>query len=715
MNWHTAFFRNNILYFIPVTIYSLLFLLPTLGMNNVCDGASNEILFSQESLRTIIFKNKWDDQSPLYFVILHFWLKFFSSDPYWYRIISLLTVLITGRIFFSIGLLITKRPLASLGISFLFLVSPLATWSVYYGRMYPLIILLTSTSILYIFRYIEYKKLLDLGLFVLSNVLLIYTHFFGFFLAAFFFTYWIIVKIINYYSSHKSNFKPSELLIDFVDFFYALAIIQILILPQTLRMGILLTSLPAPHGKSMSFSLDEFIPTIANFLLIQRLHPSELAEIKQYLNYIIFTLSGFLFFSGLRHLKKHMLFCFLLFLPGSVILIYLFGTGLDFRDRYFMYLAPFLFIGIGLGAFSTLRVPNWFFLNTIYRGFTVISLLFLLTLFFFMSKERTRFRDYEYAKLAMLADRVISGKTNAYITPGSGVGMPVVAAQYQNLNKQLQTVSSNHVSTRKIFDKELSDREDFIFYNFGGKNQESILREKKLLKNGYQTLRFDLHRISADLFFADSISKLNSLVEKSTLDGEYNSSTIVDWTLKSISREMLRHSHIQSLFTSRIYKGGKTETPVFVATQNGFYPEWNFGERYWKNVKLTNMTVNGITREVIWAHPIEKSTLIVAFPEIHINNWLRIIHAIGANTKYINEVDVEVFLNNTRVAGFSSPNKAGWISEIISTREWSGKNVSITLLIRCKLQTYAHFGFNFTHHSNEPKPVRNKGILHKDP
>ena len=56
------------------------FWLQRLGVNDLDDAASNEVIFARQPLATLLFDVKWPDQSPVYFVLLHFWGRLGESS-----------------------------------------------------------------------------------------------------------------------------------------------------------------------------------------------------------------------------------------------------------------------------------------------------------------------------------------------------------------------------------------------------------------------------------------------------------------------------------------------------------------------------------------------------------------------------------------------------------------------------------------------------------
>src|SRR5437773_2079914 len=60
-----------------------------LGVADLDDSASNEILFVRRPLWTVVSALPWTDQSPLFFALLHFWRKL-GEDPAAIKALNLL-------------------------------------------------------------------------------------------------------------------------------------------------------------------------------------------------------------------------------------------------------------------------------------------------------------------------------------------------------------------------------------------------------------------------------------------------------------------------------------------------------------------------------------------------------------------------------------------------------------------------------------------------
>ena len=64
--------------------------LQRIGINDYNDAQANELIFSRNSLATILFDMKWADQSPLNFIVTHAWLAVFPESPFSLRCINVL-------------------------------------------------------------------------------------------------------------------------------------------------------------------------------------------------------------------------------------------------------------------------------------------------------------------------------------------------------------------------------------------------------------------------------------------------------------------------------------------------------------------------------------------------------------------------------------------------------------------------------------------------
>lgn len=176
--------RNYATYYLPLFFILLNILVKGLflGSNSLGGDEPFSVFHSQQSLDNLfeIFQN--ENNPPLHFLVLHYWIKFFGISELSVRIPSLifssLTVLFIyriGRQFFNLRVAIYA--------SIIFTFSTYQVVFAHEARAYALMGLLTAVSMFYYLKIIvvKNKNKWNSYWFLLANILLIYTHFFGFF------------------------------------------------------------------------------------------------------------------------------------------------------------------------------------------------------------------------------------------------------------------------------------------------------------------------------------------------------------------------------------------------------------------------------------------------------------------------------------------------------------------------------------------------------
>ncbi|WP_430404989.1 glycosyltransferase family 39 protein [Fluviicola sp.] len=153
-----------------------------LGSNSLGGDEPFSVYHSQQSLSNLfaIFQN--ENNPPLHFILLHYWIKFFGISELSVRLPSLIFSALTAIFVYKIGLRFFNLRVA-IYASILFLFSNYQFTFAHEARAYALMGLLTAVSMYYYMEIIISKNRSNWKLcwFLLANTLLIYTHFFGFF------------------------------------------------------------------------------------------------------------------------------------------------------------------------------------------------------------------------------------------------------------------------------------------------------------------------------------------------------------------------------------------------------------------------------------------------------------------------------------------------------------------------------------------------------
>ncbi len=168
---------------IPLGLILLNFILKIifLGRQDVAMDEPFTIYYSQAGFSSLFGMLKTENNPPLFFLLMHFWVRVFGISafsvrfmPFLFSTLTVPVIYLIGKRFFSIQ----SGTVASL----------IFTFSNYHlafsheARVYPLFTLLTCLSMNFFLSLIKNpEKKTTFRLLILSNILLIYSHFFGFF------------------------------------------------------------------------------------------------------------------------------------------------------------------------------------------------------------------------------------------------------------------------------------------------------------------------------------------------------------------------------------------------------------------------------------------------------------------------------------------------------------------------------------------------------
>lgn len=244
---------KHLLWIIPLMLFVTNFVIKTIGIsyNDIAIDEPFSIFNAQKSLPQIFEMLKNENNPPLHFLLLHFWIKLFGISAASVRIISVIASSITVIYIFFIG----KKFFNLKTAIFASVIYTLSWFHMYYSheaRVYPIFILLATSSLYYFLNFTEEpsKKKWWLGI-IISNVLIIYAHYFG-----------VLIVLCEFISLLfiKNNRKL------FLRFFVLFGIILLLYLPNLFtlveRFNTTVSKrnwVPAPH-------ISEFYGNINRFL-----------------------------------------------------------------------------------------------------------------------------------------------------------------------------------------------------------------------------------------------------------------------------------------------------------------------------------------------------------------------------------------------------------------------------------------------------------------
>ncbi len=133
------------------------------------------------NLFQIVKKVSQDVHTPLYFIILHYWINLFGDSEFSTRFLSVIFGFFAIFMIYKVGSLIFDKEVGILSS----LILVLSTFHIYYSqeaKMYSLMSLLTLLSIYFFIRLLKERSLIVSIGYILSNILLMYTHYYGLFI-----------------------------------------------------------------------------------------------------------------------------------------------------------------------------------------------------------------------------------------------------------------------------------------------------------------------------------------------------------------------------------------------------------------------------------------------------------------------------------------------------------------------------------------------------
>lgn len=143
---------------------------------------SQSIWVATKSVAAILHISAQDVQTPLYPVLLHFWMQLFGAEIVMARLLSLVFFVLTLPVLYVLIREVSNKETAFLGV-ILFSLSPFLIWYSNEARTYTLLSFLTTANHVFFLRLYQSRGQKSKFLYFLFSILGLYTHyFFGFIL-----------------------------------------------------------------------------------------------------------------------------------------------------------------------------------------------------------------------------------------------------------------------------------------------------------------------------------------------------------------------------------------------------------------------------------------------------------------------------------------------------------------------------------------------------
>ncbi|HQN15363.1 MAG TPA: glycosyltransferase family 39 protein [Bacteroidales bacterium] len=152
--------------------------------NDIAMDEPFSIYYAQMDLSSIFTMLKTENNPPLHFLLLHYWIKAFGISPLSVRFLSVLFSALTAPLIYFIGQKFFSKQ-TGLIAGLIFTLSYFHMYFSHEARVYPIFVFLTALCLYYFLSVVNrperWKPYIGL---LIVNVLLVYSHYFGFFVVA---------------------------------------------------------------------------------------------------------------------------------------------------------------------------------------------------------------------------------------------------------------------------------------------------------------------------------------------------------------------------------------------------------------------------------------------------------------------------------------------------------------------------------------------------
>jgi uncharacterized membrane protein len=173
-----------------IIILAILLRMYNINAESVWTDESISVQFGVQSLKDIFWNT--EPTPPLHHIILHFWIEMFGISAIAIRSLSLIFGVASVYMIYLVGNLINKK----IGIyaAALLAINPISILYSQEARAYTLLFFTSLLSMYFYIKYLKNDSKSNASLYIISSVLMIYTHVFGIFI--------ILAQNIHYLSRH---------------------------------------------------------------------------------------------------------------------------------------------------------------------------------------------------------------------------------------------------------------------------------------------------------------------------------------------------------------------------------------------------------------------------------------------------------------------------------------------------------------------------------
>ena len=671
------------------------FWLHRMGVNDHDDMLSNELIFARQDVATLLFRNPWPDQSPLYFLFLHA-VRNVGESAFAIQFVNAVLLSITLAATYVFALTFSgSRAVAGAAI-LLGAVSPTSLWLVRNGRMYSLQVLFSVVASLFVLRYLDRRRPRDLAAFGLFSALNVYTHFVGFLITALLF----VPLIADAWLEARRMKAGRSVRVWQPAFQLALAAAGVLVLafPQIVRFVSLMgRGVPARAEVSLPVLSLRFLSRVSWFWFVNAdwgsLRPADEVVTAVYVGSIAVLAAAGLVAGGRRTGATAALW--ILF---PIVGIGLSAARMDIRDRYFIWTLPLLWIAVATGGFGPLPSSRLTGAGAdLARGLRAALVVAVISGSLWLLGNKLPERYSEWTKLVKGVGEIYQPSMMVYMPPSSPIGSPRLLATQLNVPVGLRDIRDLSPDTRTQFLKEVERGQDFVFLLYGTfDNEEMRWRIRHLQEQKYLKAVVPVFGASAQIFTRRDVDGFS---QEQRLGPNPSPETIVAWARRQLQDRQAAPADAAALanaLVARIRADGVVRLGRLFISQHGEDGSWRLGPQEWDAVEESRTSSGRVEQNVIAAHPATGSVLVVAFPALPMKKSLGLSYGIadtglrfptGAN------VNVGFYVNGEKKFDVMCPNTPGWKARAADTANLDGHAADVVLLITTPNDTARHFAF----------------------
>jgi mannosyltransferase len=196
--------RSEILV-ITILLLGLLLRIHGLGTESLWIDEGTSVRLARSSLTHVIEDRAHSVNPPLYFIILHYWIRLFGESEFSLRLPSAIFGSLALIMIYRVGDLIFGKRTGALSC-FLLAISMFHIEYSQEARGYSLMVLMALISMYFFVKLLERTSFAFLIGYVISSALLIYTHFFGLLIVLVQNVFFISIRIFSN-NAHELDFK----------------------------------------------------------------------------------------------------------------------------------------------------------------------------------------------------------------------------------------------------------------------------------------------------------------------------------------------------------------------------------------------------------------------------------------------------------------------------------------------------------------------------